>query len=520
MKKIGFRTSAKFTLQLPKSNGFTLETALAELIDNTIDAQAGKVTIKKVKQENTPHDGNGEYFTYTITDDGGGMSYEELENIIPTLGYEGHYENDSVGHFGIGGRFAMLFLCDRGTITLHSVKDKKKTKLIITPQENIPQDEFITLYNSEDTNDKNGVEITITNVLDTNNNSTKEKFLGVTYYPQNSLKKDFEIEFIDQNEDNTRIEFCDPMYRNKSEKYVRKITFDEDDENYSCWVNGHYVETVGYLFNSDEFTDKDYNKYDTRKDKGFVLSRAGLYIRLGGRYISLGSAYFPGYSPQYYLSRLRIEVNVPKECIETFGIQLNKSKVEINYESPHLRNWYKCIKYIVQQAQSEQKPAKITQKEEQDLADHNRILNDLIKNRGKLKNPLDNENLKKLIPKELNFPKVEPSSTKNRPTGLIYEKHDKNIVEIRYVEGRDTEPRYTGSRHLSKTIISINTGHPHYQKCLRKLDLSGQRAILLEYYFDYIKTTVTQLDFDYLDENLFYEITKQKDEGFRRIYAS
>ena len=503
---------------LPKSNGFTLETALAELIDNSIDAGSKKLKINKIKQENRPSKGDGDYYTFIFKDEGRGMSQQELEDIIPTLGYEGNYELDSVGHFGIGGRFALLYLCDKGTITITSVKNNLKTKVVITPQDGVPSDEFITIYESEVTKDQSGTEIIITNVVDTVNKTSTIKFLSATYYPQSTIDKEFIIEFVDHNNETTLIEFCDPMYRKKNEKYVRKITFDEEDETFSCWVNGHFVETTGYLFNSDEWTDKDYNYYDNRKDKGFVLQRAGLYLRLAGRYISLGNYYFPGYQPQYYLSRLRVEVNIPKECIETFGIQLNKSKVEIDYENPALRDWYKCIKYIISEAQREKKPAKTTVKEEQEVAEHNKIINDLIKNRGKLRNILEDEKVKNLIPKEKTFPdKTEPTTTKNRPTGMVY---DKNQFELRLIQGKDTEPRYMGSRHGNKTIISINTGHPHYQKLIRKLEPLGQRAIFLEYYQDYINSMSAQVNFEYLNENFFYEITSKKDEAFRRIYGN
>ena len=519
MKKTGFLTSAKFALQLPKANGFNLETAFAELVDNSIDAGSKKVTLKKVKQDEKPVKGEGDYYTFSFKDNGCGMSKEELEEKIPTLGYEGKYENDSVGYYGIGGRFAMLYLCDQGVITIISIKDNKKTKVLITPKYGINKDELICFYESEKTQEPNGTEISITNVKDTNNNTSTIKFLCATYYPQSVTDKDFVFEYINQNGETTLIEFCDPLYRKKSEKYVRKIEFDEDDETFKPWVNGHFIKTTGYLYNSDVWTDNDFNYFDLRsKDKGFNITRAGLYLRMGGRYISLGNGYFPGYAPQYYLNRLRIEVNIPKECIDIFGIELNKSKVKIDHENPALQNWYKVIKYLVTEATRDKKDARVSEKEEDELTLINKIINDQIKNRGKLRNPLEDEKLKNLIPKENNFPdKPEPISTKNRPHGLTY---DKNQFELKYIDGKEHEPRYTGSRSGTKTVISLNAGHPHYEKVYKKLDLTGKRTLVMEFYCEYITFLQTQVSYDNLDENFFYEVIQKKDEIFRRIYIN
>jgi len=519
MKKIGFKQSTKSIVHNSKSQGFTLESALSELIDNSIDAGAKKIKIEKKQQKNQPINGKGTFYTFVIKDDGCGIPYEKLVDVVSTLGYEEEYDVDAISHFGEGLKKAILFLCEQGTITIVSTHNKQKSKVSITPQYNIPYDELITIHESEYSQDENGTEIIITNVYDTNNNSSTLKFLGATYYPAHFRDKEFEIIYIDQNKESKSVEFCDPMYRRKNEKYVRKIEFSEDDENYKPWVNGNYVETVGYLFNAEEWTEKDYNLFDKRtKESGFINSRSGLYLRLGGRYISLGRGVLPSYQPQYYYNRLRIEVNIPKSCLEIFGIQVNKSDFKIDHENPALLEWMKCIKYICGEAQKAKNIPKISEKEEQSLFEDNKVMNDWYKNKGKIKNPLDNDEVKNKIPKEENFPeRTESEGTKNRPSGMNY---DKNVIEFRYVDFGEMGPRYEGSRHGKKTIISINRAHPYYEKAIKKLDDFSRRIIFSEFYENYLSLNIAQVNYPDTDRNLFLSIPNKINEDFRKIFGS
>jgi hypothetical protein len=519
MRKSGFKQSTKSIVQNSKSNGFTLETAIAELIDNSIDAGAKKIKVKKLPQKNSPTDSKGNYYTFVISDDGKGMSCEKLQDVVSTMGYEETYEVDSISHFGEGLKKAALHLCDQGCITVVSNHSGVESKVIVKPQFDIPFDELIEYYEPKPSKANNGTEITITNVVDTVNNTSTIKFLAATYYPAKFRDKDFQILYYDHHGSETDIEFCDPMYRRKSEKYLRKIEFTEDDDNFKPIVNGDYVETTGYLFNTEEWTEKDFNYFDKRtKDSGFVNSRSGLYVRLGGRYISLGNGFLPSYQTQYYYNRLRIEVEIPKSCIDAFGIQVNKSEFKLNHENPLLSEWMKCIKYICGEAQKEKKISKISDKEEQNIIEDNKILNNWYKNKGKIKNPLENDEIKNTIPQETSFPdKPETENTKNRPSGLVY---DKNVIEFRFVEYGELGPRYEGTRSGKKTIISINRAHPYYEKVIKKLDDFSRRVIFAEFYENYLSSTIAQVNYPETDKNIFLTFFGKIDENFRRIWGS
>lgn len=74
--------------------GHTLSSALADLIDNSIDAGASRVGIRFVTQ-------HARIRTIRINDDGCGMTAAQLESAF-SLGRKREYESSSMGHFGVG----------------------------------------------------------------------------------------------------------------------------------------------------------------------------------------------------------------------------------------------------------------------------------------------------------------------------------------------------------------------------------------------------------------------------------
>lgn len=72
----------------------TLATALADLIDNSIDAHADTVTIRLVTTDSLLH-------TVRVRDNGDGMSGDELQ-LAMRLGERREYAATDHGHFGMG----------------------------------------------------------------------------------------------------------------------------------------------------------------------------------------------------------------------------------------------------------------------------------------------------------------------------------------------------------------------------------------------------------------------------------
>ena len=70
------------------------ETAVADLIDNSIDAQAGIVMARFVREA-------GQLKSFILADDGDGISESEIDTAM-TMGGERDYQSSSLGHFGMG----------------------------------------------------------------------------------------------------------------------------------------------------------------------------------------------------------------------------------------------------------------------------------------------------------------------------------------------------------------------------------------------------------------------------------
>lgn len=93
-----------------------LETALADLIDNSIDAGAGKVLIRFVRA-------GSRLVGLYVVDDGRGMSDDEIDRAM-TIGASRDYGDTDLGHFGIGMKAASLG--QAGSLTVLSRSDAQE----------------------------------------------------------------------------------------------------------------------------------------------------------------------------------------------------------------------------------------------------------------------------------------------------------------------------------------------------------------------------------------------------------
>lgn len=109
MKEVQHPPHAASLLESMRSIGYTLESALADLIDNSISAQARKIRIE-FRPIDDPY--------IAIIDDGKGMSHEQLQSAMrhgstnPLLEREG----DDMGRYGLGLKTASISQCRRMTV--------------------------------------------------------------------------------------------------------------------------------------------------------------------------------------------------------------------------------------------------------------------------------------------------------------------------------------------------------------------------------------------------------------------
>lgn len=100
--KITKHPPAKRLINSMRAIGYTFSTSLADLIDNSISANAKHIRILSDTFVDSPY--------LEIIDDGIGMSYDELINAL-VFGSERVYDENDLGRFGLGLKAASLAQC-------------------------------------------------------------------------------------------------------------------------------------------------------------------------------------------------------------------------------------------------------------------------------------------------------------------------------------------------------------------------------------------------------------------------
>ncbi|GAG35420.1 unnamed protein product, partial [marine sediment metagenome] len=109
--------SAKRLIKSLRDIGYDFSTAVADLIDNSIEAGASRVDIM------VEFDGDDSFVR--IADNGRGMSNDELKEAM-RYGSERIYNEDDLGKFGLGLKTASMSQCQSFSIASRNTKEIKK----------------------------------------------------------------------------------------------------------------------------------------------------------------------------------------------------------------------------------------------------------------------------------------------------------------------------------------------------------------------------------------------------------
>lgn len=111
--------SASRLMNSLRSIGYDLSSAIADLVDNSLDAGARVVEVDLV------HAGHDSYVL--IADDGAGMPKRELDEAM-RYGSRRSYAGDALGHFGLGLKTASLSQCRR--LSVASTTDPRRRPVV------------------------------------------------------------------------------------------------------------------------------------------------------------------------------------------------------------------------------------------------------------------------------------------------------------------------------------------------------------------------------------------------------
>lgn len=138
MKKVKAPPGARRLIESLRSLGYECSTAIADLVDNSITAQASEVYVDIYGQDGArpPH--------VVIADNGHGMSREELHEAMRFGAFQ-EYSSDDLGKYGLGLKTASLSQCRILTVA-SKAKAEKNTK----PRRLLMRWDLDDVYRSDD----------------------------------------------------------------------------------------------------------------------------------------------------------------------------------------------------------------------------------------------------------------------------------------------------------------------------------------------------------------------------------
>lgn len=302
---------SQFLSNLAKGSGYDSNSAISELIDNSIGAGAEciRITVK-----------NG---VFRIEDSGEKTGMNEhmlISNFFVGGCSSTKIDDNAPGKFGIGGK--------AGIVTI--VGDKDTDVTIVTHKKNCRP---ITAKWEVRRGRNNEYEY---NVLEDDNSDygTSIEFEHGIKIDVNELINHISITYCWAIHSGTKIYVnnnfvtpSDPLYREnrnviKNKMFTSKrfkVCGEEVFVNVSSFINGNVI---------PEEELHSWDKGGGKQKSVSTANRSGIYVRTGGRYYTLGNNFdkIMGGTAHASLDGLRIELCIPKSLWEEIGVTWNKGK--------------------------------------------------------------------------------------------------------------------------------------------------------------------------------------------------
>ena len=332
MSRIDLNPSAGVVIESLRSIGYTLETAIADIIDNSISAGASKIQIMHRWLD------GGESWV-AIADDGMGMSELELHEAMK-LGCHISNTEDSLGRFGFGLKTASISQCRRLTVItvcrgdmcacvwdIEAAMSNNCWDAIMLRREAILSDVFL-----RDVCEKSGIAahkdgtVIIWQNIDAEYNNSHDNFVEAFSCVRRHLSLTFH-RFLIREGRNAAIKIIinglplQPVYPFGPDNNINRLALDSD----SISNNGHAVNFYPYILpRSDNYIDPaEYNSY--AGEDGYVQSQ-GFYVYRNRRLIQHGT-WFKLLRKSEKTQLLRIQVDFPSELDSQWGVNIMKSQI-------------------------------------------------------------------------------------------------------------------------------------------------------------------------------------------------
>lgn len=474
MKKFhNFVIKPKFITMALRQNGYTNDTAIADIIDNSLEAEVNasvvKVEFSKIKDEKGKKRIINEI---RIIDDGCGMSEERLIEAM-ALGSDTGKNETTLGMYGAGLKTAALSIGKSLTV-LTKTEDGELLKAHLDIDE-VDEDGFKVEYSTIDTDDK------LHKVFCAETNSTHGTIVIIgkldklrnkdVYSFASTLSIDLRLYF------NKFIEngYCDMYVNGEKLKFYDTIGIKsgfhtELIDEQTIEVNGVTASIKAWYVPKNP-TIEEKKKYDNYLGRG--TKTCGLYIyrqrRLVGYGLNLGMI-SPGARIDHWQNGLRVEIFLDGSSDFVFGTTYTKMITEKSKDqldqafSDKLREVIKPYAAAAKAKQKQETPKEdIPQrtidnmKNVTDALNQNNFLAKGMKTRGK------NEKRGNHIEKNPNPKKQEnPNPTKIRKE--IW------FDGFELINDGETGLMYQATITEGKNIIQINRDHIFYKEIFSQLD--------------------------------------------------
>lgn len=428
--------------------GYSNEAAIADLVDNSIDAGATQVIVDIDSTK------------IAISDDGSGMTREIVEEAIK-LGSNTQRAPGDLGKFGMGLVTASLSL---GRKLIIQTEVEKATKSYIVTQDlddMIKKNEYSAVLKELPSSSKAGTTVII------------QKLTDLKYKPETLAKRAAESlaqtfrHYIKAGKsivvNGTKLEANDPLMLEEGAELYSDDTYD---------VNGKVLRIkIAYLpeLSREEQRRRNINA----RTQGFYLVRNSREI-IGG--VTLGQ-----FTRDYWYSRIRIELMFSDELDTEFGIDFTKSKLSPQHalrdlireatwkQIRHLSNRTKSAKELSSDnstAKHEESEQTIKQKSKLlVLPKGNKERREMAGGSGIKRNESTNDKERR------NVTKTDPNGEPRLARGIeITEGHLSQFGPIFYC-------------HMvgQKTILEWNYDHPFYEKMLLRFKEDKDVITALDY---------------------------------------
>jgi hypothetical protein len=337
-----FRPSAARLVESLRDTGYSKEAAFADIIDNSIAANATRVDVELQYMF-------GE-FRVIISDNGDGMSEEQLKNAM-RYGSPRRDNPKSLGKFGMGLKTASTAFCRR-LVVLSKQNDKQVGRAwdidkiissdrweLETPNNDDYYDDFealndltehsgtMIIWESIDRLVKVGSDSQMRKQLETLGKELSETLSAIffKYLVSNEVTVSMKIGDATRHELKGWDPLCSDLTKSDSGARARvlrekSVPIEVDGKTLSFTVKGSIIPSQNEL----TVGERDYVRYN--------LDNQGFYIYREGRLIWHDGWPHRMYKKESKITRLRVELNFNHDLDDVFSIDFRKSRVIIPVE--------------------------------------------------------------------------------------------------------------------------------------------------------------------------------------------